>query len=312
MKRALLVGINDYPKNPLKGCVPDVLRMQEVLATHENGDENFNCSLLISSEEVVTRPLLRSSIEKLFNHDKGTALLYFSGHGATTVSGTFLVTQDREKNDVGISLHEIITMANDSKADEVVIILDCCYAGGAGNVISIKDRKAVLREGVSILAAAGDKQYSYEINKKGVFTNIIYEAMKGAAADLRGKVTLSGMYYSADTILNAWKQRPVFKSHVSSMISLRNCKPKIPLDILRKLPAYFSGQKIGIRLSPNFLKEEHALSKMMEHLLHYNTNGLLMPVGASSLQEAAKQGKECQLTALGQFYKELASKNRLT
>ncbi len=315
MRRALLVGINDYPHSPLRGCVPDALRMEEVFATHENGDENFNCDMLISSEEEITRPLLRASIQKLFNHQKGTALLYFSGHGASTVSGTFLVTQDRKTDDVGISLREIITIANDSKADEVIIILDCCHAGGAGNVISIQDRKAILREGVSILAAARDDQYSYEREGKGIFTSIVYEAMMGGAADIQGKVTLSGIYYSADMMLNAWKQRPVFKSHVSHMISLRDCKPKIPTDILRKLPNYFSGDKTGIPLSPNYLEEttgnRSGLSKVMAHLRQYNANGLLVPIGANSLQEAAFYNKECELTALGKYYRELAIKNRL-
>lgn len=311
MRRALLIGINDYPKNPLKGCENDVQRMQSVLETHENGNPNFDCRIVLSSKMEVTRPQVRKRIKKLFNHEKGTALLYFSGHGATTIAGTYLVTQDAEPEDVGVSLMEIVAMANNSKADEVIIILDCCYAGNAGNNIDLNERKVILREGVSILAAASSDQYSYEKNGGGIFTNIIYDALKGSAADIRGKITLSGIYYTADTFLNAWNQRPVFKSHVTHMISLRDCTPKISLKTLRKLTTYFEGKNTVLPLSANYTKIDTALGTIMKHLQKFHANGLLEPIGASTLHEAALQNKSCTLTALGMYYKSLANQNRL-
>ncbi|WP_298510608.1 caspase family protein [uncultured Kordia sp.] len=311
MRRALLIGINDYPKNPLKGCENDALRMQSVLEIHENGNPNFDCKLLLSSKKSVTRSEVRKNIKKLFNHEKGTTLLYFSGHGATTVAGTYLVTQDAKPEDVGVSLMEIVAIANNSKADEVIIILDCCYAGDAGNTIDLNERKVILREGVSILAAASADQYSYEKNDGGIFTNIIYDALKGSAADVRGKITLSGIYYTADVFLNAWSQRPVFKSHVSHMISLRNCTPKISLKILRKLPVYFDGDTTGMTLSENYLKSKTPLATIMKHLQKYQDNGLLAPIEASTLHEAALHNKSCSLTALGCYYKSLVKQNRL-
>lgn len=308
MRRALLVGINDYPKNPLSGCINDALRMREVFRTHENGDPNFTCNKLISSEKEVTQTLLKVQIDKLFNHGEDTALLYFSGHGGNSISGTCIVTQDGK----GIDLFEIVTMANKSKANEIIIILDCCYAGGAGN-IGINNPKVILREGVSILAAAGGEQYSYEKKGYGVFTSLMYEALKGAAADIRGKVNLSEMYYYSDTLLNAWKQRPVFKSHVSRMISLRDCNPKIPSEILRQLPVYFEGEKTGLQLSPSYLKgqerENKSLLNIMEHLKQYHANGLLVPTENNSLETTARASKNCCLTPQGKYYKQLVKEN---
>ncbi len=313
MRRALLVGINDYPRIPLKGCINDALRMQEVFENHENGDKNFACKMLLSNEIEVTRGTLKAQIKKLFNHGKGTALFYFSGHGATTEAGTYLVTQDHQPDDEGVSLMEVVALANNSEADEVIIILDCCHAGG--NNIDLSERKIILREGVSILAAAGDKQYSYEKNGSGVFTSIIYNAMLGGAADIRGKINLSGMYYYADILLNAWKQRPVFKSHVSHMISLRDCQPKIPLETLRKLPIYFNGETTGKYLSENHLVslggKNEAMLTMMADFRKYHANGLLMPIEVDSLDEAAAQNKECRLTPLGEYYKNLAIEKML-
>ncbi|MEM6686120.1 MAG: caspase family protein, partial [Bacteroidota bacterium] len=311
MRRALLVGIDHYanPKKNLNGCVNDANRMKEVFETHENKDRNFDCKMLVSSKkDNVTRSKLKEHIKMLFNHrDNDTVLLYFSGHGATTDAGTYLVTYDAQPNDEGISLMEIVALANNSKAKEVVIILDCCHAGGAGNSIDLGERKVVLREGISILAAATEDQYSWEKGGYGVFTSIIYNAMLGGAADVRGKINLSSLYYYADTLLNAWKQRPVFKSHVSQMISLRDCKPKIPSPILRKLTTYFEGSKTGMQLSPNFLEDQGAddkgLLEVMSHLRMYHFNGLIYLPDSKTLEEAALYKKPCCLTPLGEYCK---------
>src|SRR5919112_1286439 len=42
-----------------------------------------------------------------------------------------------------------------------------------------------------------------------------------------------------DQALGAWDQRPLFKSHVSRMLSLRNATPAIDVAILRRLPEWF-------------------------------------------------------------------------
>lgn len=318
MRRALLVGIDHYQnsKKNLNGCINDANRMKEVFETHENKDRNFDCKMLLSNTKNITRATLKAHIKMLFNHrDNDTVLLYFSGHGATTDAGTYLVTYDALPNDEGISLMEIVALANNSKAKEVVIILDCCHAGGAGNSIDLGERKVVLREGISILAAATEDQYSWEKGGYGVFTSIIYNAMLGGAADVRGKINLSSLYYYADTLLNAWKQRPVFKSHVSHMISLRNCEPKISLDILRKLPNYFAEKTTGRFLSSANLeslgRKNEAMLSMMIDFRKYHANGLLMPIGVVSLDEAAVQNKECRLTPLGEYYKNLAIEKML-
>lgn len=311
MRRALLVGIDDYPTNPLKGCINDAKRMQEVFETHQNGDTNFSCKLLTSKNTYVSRSTLKANIKQLFDHrENDTTLLYFSGHGATTTAGTYLVTQDAQPDDEGVSLMEIVALANNSKAKEVIIILDCCHSGDAGNSIDLGERKIILREGVSVLAASTASQYSYEKGGFGIFTGIIYDAMQGSAADLRGKIALSSLYYYADTQLGAWQQRPVFKSHVSQMITLRNCEPKVSNTVLRKLLDYFPEDKNGFLLSENHLKNEK-LAPVLKHLRAYYANGLLSTKKTDSLDSEATANGECVLTPLGNYYKKLAKENRL-
>ncbi|QHI36697.1 hypothetical protein IMCC3317_20620 [Kordia antarctica] len=316
MRRALLVGINDYKRSPLQGCIPDAKRMHEVISKHENGDPNFDCKLWISKpdSQTILIKTLKSKINDLFNQEADVALLYFSGHGASTTLGTYLVTQDAEKFNEGVSLSEVVSMANSSKATEVIIILDCCHSGDIGNFSELGERKVILREGVSLLTASRDTQYAMERDGFGVFTTIIYDALKGGAADILGKVNVARMYNYVDIMLDSWSQRPIFKSHVSKMIPLRNCTPKIPFETLRKLPNYFSEDKKGIQLSKEYTASadsKNGLIEVMSDLRKYHANGLLIPLETSSLDEAAEKGKACVLTPLGIYYKDLVIKNRI-
>jgi hypothetical protein len=316
MRRALLVGINHYDRSPLKGCIPDTKRMKEVISKHENGDPNFDCHVWISNpnERNITIAHLKSKLQDLFNHEADVVLFYFSGHGASTTLGSYLVTQDAEKYNEGVSLTEVIAMANNSKATEVIIILDCCHSGDIGNSIEMNERKALLREGVSVLTASRDTQYAMESKSFGVFTTIIYDALKGGAADILGKVNVARIYNYTDIMLDSWKQRPIFKSHVSKMIPLRNCTPKIPFETLRKLPGYFDGDKKGIQLSKEYIASadsKSGLINVMSDLRKYHANGLLTPVKSHSLDEAAENNEACVLTPLGIYYKDLVLKNRI-
>ena len=41
MKKALIVGINDYPSSPLNGCVNDANSMGTILESNGDGSPNF-------------------------------------------------------------------------------------------------------------------------------------------------------------------------------------------------------------------------------------------------------------------------------
>lgn len=317
MRRALLVGINHYSRAPLQGCIDDAKKINNILSKHDNGSPNFDCQLMISSEDgrPITIASLKQQLHGLFKQEADIALFYFSGHGATNAIGNYLVTQDAEKFNEGVSLDEIIAMANSSKVKEAIIILDACHSGHLGNLLEIGNKKALLREGVSVLASSRDTQYSVERNGSGLFTTIIYEAMKGGASDILGNVNVARVYNYADQLLSSWEQRPVFKSHISKMISLRNCPPKIPLEALRKLPVYFEKRDQELQLSPLYESSIEPrnlfFEEIMEHLRAFHTNGLLTPIGTPFMYEVAKESKHCKLTAIGKFYWDLVDKNQL-
>src|SRR4051812_48099301 len=111
MRRAVIVGINKYPKYPLYGCENDALRMAKLLEVHHGGKPNFACHTLLSRDTKITRGVLRKAILALFADPADAALLYFSGHGVATERGGVLVTVDFKKNDEGIPMDEVIGLA---------------------------------------------------------------------------------------------------------------------------------------------------------------------------------------------------------
>lgn len=315
MRKALIVGIDHYPNAPLQGCVNDADRMHKILARHHDGALNFSAKKLTSRESKLTRAVLRKQLRDLFAHKTDVVLFYFAGHGLVNEFGGYLVTQDSQRHDEGVAMADVLCLANQSPSDEVVIILDCCQSGAMGIIPALQNEQAHLREGVSVLCASRASQAAMEKDGGGVFTALICEALEGGAADIIGNVTVAGVYAFVDQALGPWDQRPLFKSHVSSLLPLRKCASAVDLELLRLLPFYFEEAKAKLHLAPTYeptyRRKKIAHSKIFSHLLKYRDARLVAPVGANSMYDAAMKSKACRLTALGQFYWKLASEGNL-
>src|SRR5436190_8003639 len=200
--------------------------MGDVLSTNDDGSPNYACELLTSSSGRVTRPVLRKAWERLLDFD-GDVLFYFSGHGTPTKLGGYLVTQEGEMGDPGLRMNDIVELCAQSKARQIVLLFDCCFSGAAGNIApstSSIDNQAQLREGVTILAAAGADQVAMEVGGHGVFPSLVLGALRGGAADVRGDVSAASLYAYVEATLGAWQQRPIYKSHANRLDPLRRCK----------------------------------------------------------------------------------------
>jgi len=312
MKKALIVGINSYPTSPLKGCINDASGLASIIETHGDGSPNFDVRL---ETDVLTKSELKEMIAELFSGTNDTALLYFSGHGFLNELGGYLVTPDYAKYDEGISMDEILILANNSKAKDKIIILDCCHSGAFGSP-TIGRGTSQLDEGVSILTASRDSESSIEINGHGIFTNLLLDALQGGAADLRGHISPGGVYAYIDQALGAWKQRPVFKTNVTRFTSLRTINPQVPLNTLRKIIEYFPAPQEEYKLDPSY---EDTNTKTVEHsivepyakaenvaifknLQKLQSVGLVVPVDSEFMYFAAMESKTCKLTSLGYHY----------
>ncbi len=315
MKKALVIGINDYPQSPLNGCVNDAHAIANVIESNGDGSPNFNVKLITSPNIDISRPVLRESIDQLFSGDCDMALLYFSGHGLVKSTGGYLVTKDARKYDEGVSMDEILTLANKSNARNKVVILDCCHSGALGTPSLTDNNIAQLSEGLSVLTASRDTEVSMEINGSGVFTSLVVDALKGGAADLRGNITPSSIYAYVDEALGAWDQRPVFKTNVSSFAPLRKISPKIPFETMRKITTYFSSPESEYQLDPSYEDTEECAVKsnvkIFKDLQKFQSVGLVVPVDADFMYFAAMNSKSCRLTALGYQYWRLVNEHKL-
>lgn len=319
MKRALCVGIDEYDAAPLRGCVSDATRMAHVLQHHQDRSPNFDRRLLTAPSGagtgVVTRSILREHLEQLFRDPVDVALLHFSGHGTVNNLDGYLVTQDASRYDEGVAMSDVLKLANDSKAHEIVIFLDCCYSGSLGNPPAIDNTKTLLREGVSILSASRGDQPSVETGGGGVFTSLLVDALDGGAADLLGSVTAPAIYAYVEAAFGAWEQRPLFKSHVSQLLPLRQCIPPIDRAGLRELPVLFPLPAEDLPLDPSFEPKSSAPDPInvasFGKLQALNRVHLVVPVDAPHMYDAAMQSKGCRLTPSGRYYWRLARDSRI-
>jgi len=321
MKKALVVGINNYRSSPLCGCINDASGIATILETHGDGSPNFDVRL---ESDVQTKSKLKTMIVELFSGNSDTVLFYFSGHGFFNEIGGYLVTPDYSKYDEGISMVEILILANQSEVKDKIIILDCCHSGAMGSP-TVSGAASQLNEGITILTASRDSEHSMEINGHGVFTNLLLDALQGGAADLRGHISPGGAYAHIDQALGAWEQRPVFKTNVTRFTSLRTISPQVPLDVLRKIIKYFPKPQDEFKLNPSY---EDTNDKNIKHdivepfarpdnvsvfknLQKLQSVGLVVPVNATYMYFAAMESKSCRLTSLGSHYWQLVKDKRI-
>lgn len=324
MKIALIVGINHYANGgDLFGCVNDAYSVKNVLSRHADGSVNFDCKLLVASSDSdsIDRGQLKDAVEKLFSTKAEIALFYFAGHGHIEVTGGYLLASDAKRGDDGLSLNEVLVLANNSPATNKIIILDSCHSGIAGNPPNVKDN-ALLSEGTTILTASTEDQYASEKDGSGVFTTLLVDALSGSAANILGDITPGSVYAHIDQSLGAWEQRPVFKSNVRNFVSLRKISSAIPLDDLRKIATFFPTPGFEYELNPTFEPELRGRGADMPEpivkntevfaiLQKYNRLGLLVPINAPHMWHAAMESKSCKLTALGEHYRRLVERGRL-
>lgn len=322
MKKALIVGINNYLISPLKGCVNDASSFASIIEKNGDGSPNF---AVILKTDIQTKAELKSLIVDLFRGTDDIALLYFSGHGVLNALGGYIVTPDYKKFDEGISMDEILVMANSSKVKDKIIILDCCHSGAFGSPSISGGTTAQIVEGVTILTASKDSESAVEINGHGIFTNLLLDALQGGAADLRGHITPGGVYAYIDQALGPWNQRPVFKTNVTRFTSLRTINPPVALDILRKIIEYFPVPQQEYSLDPSYEDTNSAVVKhsiiepyaksenvaVFKNLQKFQSVGLVVPVDAQYMYFAAMNSKSCRLTSLGYHYWRLVKEKRI-
>ena len=320
MRKALFLGINQYDHiQNLNGCANDAQQMSAVLSRHADGRPNFSSQVFVSTETYLSKSFIEGKIRELFHGDLEVALFYFAGHGFfdDDVNTGFIIPQNfspAEKN--GIRVDDILEIARQNKQiKNTIIILDCCQSGGAGKSSALRGGSSILDEGLTILTACKEDEYAVEDGSgQGLFTGLMLEALHGGAGNILGKITPSSVYAFVDNALDAWEQRPVFKTNVSQFLSLRDTTPRVPLDVLRNLPKWFPSSGSIYPLDPSYeptsAKPNDSNMEIFKQLQLCNRHSLIEPVNAEHMYFAAMNSTGCRLTVIGEYYRDLAQKGR--
>lgn len=306
MRLALCIGIDAYDGCPLSGCVADATAVTELLSRDDDGGPNFTVDLVTSDNACTTRGSLRKAVGELFSRsDADILLFYFAGHGGRERASGSLITQDAAPNDEGVSMAEIIGWANECKAKERIIVLDCCHADSISEQLA-SPGKVPIAEGVTVIAACRSDQFAAERDGRGLFTTHFCDALDGGAADVRGCVTLGGLYAYVSEVMSHRDQRPMFQTSLARVSALRKAKAAVSDQKLRQLPRIFPTKNHELALDPSFeptAEPRHDENEAVFSLLQQcRAARLVVPTTHDHLYDAAMNCGACKLTPLGQFY----------
>lgn len=326
MRKALLVGIDQYPVNKLDGCILDVDSMEQVLARNGDGSRNFHVDVM--RNELSSMKIMKA-IADLFAQPNEVSLFYFSGHGRSTFSGSEIVIPSdmaSERYSWGISLSAIMELVNKSPAKYKVVILDSCYAGSMGKMNMASDFSE-LRDGVTIMTACREnEESSMKPGEGSFFTSTLYSAMNGAAANLLGQITLNSLYTYADSFFGPGEQRPMFKANTAESVVIRTVIPKVPTNVICRTLNLFPADDAQYALDPSYEFTNTPNSIHLHHepwanpdhvailkdLQKLESIGLVVPSEKEHMYEAAMQSSSCRLTSEGRFYWRLVNKGLIS
>jgi TIR domain/Caspase domain len=264
---ALVVGIANYqhinklPQTVLK----DAQAIYDVLIDPECcGYQLGNTRLLLDGQ--ATQAVLRQALADLaqHSHPDSTVFFYISSHGGRIESGPFtgeyllpvdaVYTSDASLAQSAISGAEFTAALRAIPARKVVVVFDCCHAGGIGQpkdagAPSIKTGLpehyyATLTSGRGrvILASSRDSEYSYVLPgaENSLFTHHLLAGLGGGAPGPGGVIRIFDLFHFLQPkfIADQPLQHPVFKAEVEENFPVALCLGgKAPAPPLRALPA---------------------------------------------------------------------------
>jgi hypothetical protein len=222
-KWAVIIGISTYKDTRIAGlryASTDAKAFHEWLISPQGGGYAPSRTRLFLNSEATAqsiRNVLFNWLKQALEEDMIT--IYFAGHGSPespdSPNNLFLLPFDANYDDVastGFPMWDIETaLKRFIKAKKVVVIADACHAGGVGQAFDIARRAnrgveinpissglqnlSKIGDGVAVISASDDKQYSQEGmawgGGHGVFTYFLLKGLNGDADyNKDGHVTL--------------------------------------------------------------------------------------------------------------------------
>jgi hypothetical protein len=212
-KWAVVIGISNYRDTRIAGlryASTDAKAFHEWLISSQGGGyAPSRVRLFLNSDATAQsiRNVMFNWLKQALEEDMVT--IYFAGHGSPespdSPNNLFLLPFDANYDDVastGFPMWDIETaLKRFIKAKKVVVIADACHAGGVGQAFDIARRAnrsieinpissglqnlSKVGDGVAVISASDDKQYSQEGiawgGGHGVFTYFLLKGLNGDA-----------------------------------------------------------------------------------------------------------------------------------
>jgi hypothetical protein len=227
---ALVVGVGD----DLPGTVDDARALVDILTAPGRCAYPPGQVKLLTGEDA-TRQAILDGLDRLSEAGEGAAVVvYFSGHGygVKSAMGTayFLLPHGYDKEDLAetcISGTEFTQKLRAITTKKLLVLLDCCRAGGIGEPKSpgltfIKtpvppEAESILAEGQGrvIIASSREDELSYAGKPYSAFTVALLESLSGKEVDVKdGYVRVSDLVLHAREIVpgrTGNRQHPTIK-----------------------------------------------------------------------------------------------------
>ena len=182
----LFVGIDKYTEksiSELGGCARDAKALSSIFA--DSVDE-LSSTLLVDESATVDKVLSEfQTIEANANYDD-VAIVSFSGHGTDTHRFVCFDTSIYDISNSTIGMNAIANLFRNCKARVIIVLLDCCFSGGAASRVwetGVKTRNSSLSlheiagTGRIILTASQSDEEAIEdsVSRHGLFTSKLIE-----------------------------------------------------------------------------------------------------------------------------------------
>ncbi len=240
---ALIVGIANYKKiNPLPPTVlKDAQDIYNLLVSPQQcGYVSDNVQLLLDSH--ATQDAMQEALSQLAqrSNSESSVLLYISSHGGQVEfgpnAGEYLLPVDADCTSgsslaqTAISGTEFTEALRAIPARKLVVIFDCCHAGGIGQPKEVnapvlkggfsKSYDDVLKQGQGrvILASSSSNEQSYILEgaTNSLFTQHLLDGLRGEAIGAGGVIRILDLfnYLQPKVIKDHPNQNPILKAEI--------------------------------------------------------------------------------------------------
>jgi len=251
---ALIIGVGA----DLQCTVKDAEGLAEILT------DTSRCAypseqLHLLTEQNANRAGILTALDDLAKttDDESTFVFYFSGHGCKNDKSNYLMANGYDSNNLketAISGSEFTDKIMAIPAKRKLIILDCCHAGGIGEIKDLPLVKSPLPDealelfskgkGYALIASSKEDEVSYTGKPYSVFTGILIGALCGeGTAKKDGYVWVTDLFGHTRErvpVLTSGEQHPVFHykdsdDFIISFYAAGDSKPKkVPFALERE------------------------------------------------------------------------------